>query len=116
MSSSHDAPSASQLLRRIGGLAAPTGLAVASQVGAMLAETWLAARQGTVALSAWAVVFPFTQAMGQMSAGAMGGGVVSAVARTLGARQPREAAELVAHATLIAMIAAALFMLGMVGF
>jgi Na+-driven multidrug efflux pump len=116
MNSTQDTPSVADLLRRIGGLAAPTALAVGSQVAAMLAETWLAARQGTVALSAWAVVFPFTQAMGQMSAGAMGGGVVSAVARTLGANQQREAAELVAHAVLIAMTAAVLFMLAMVGF
>jgi len=116
MQSPHESPPAGVLLRRIGVLAAPTGLAVASQVVAMLAETWLAARQGTVALSAWAIVFPFTQAMGQMSAGAMGGGVVSAVARTLGAGHQREAAELVAHAVLIALTAAALFMIGLVVF
>lgn len=106
----------SLLLRRIFSLAAPTTLAVALQVVAMLAETWLAARQGTLALSAWAVVMPFTQLMGQMSAGAMGGGVVSAVARTLGAGKREEAAELVAHAVLIALFAAGLFMLGLAVF
>lgn len=103
----------SELLRRIFVLAAPTTLAVALQVGAMLAETWLAARQGTLALSAWAVVMPFAQLMGQMSAGAMGGGVVSAVARTLGAGRREEAAELVAHALLIALAAAAMFMIAL---
>lgn len=107
---------ASLLLRRIFSLAAPTTLAVALQVIAMLAETWLAARQGTMALSAWAVVMPFTQLMGQMSAGAMGGGVVSAVARTLGAGKRQEAAELVTHALLIALSAAALFVLGLAVF
>jgi len=105
-----------ELLRRIFALAAPTTLAVVAQVGAMLGETWLASRQGTLALSAWAVVMPFTQLMGQMSAGAMGGGVVSAVARTLGAGKREEAAQLVAHALLIALAAAALFMLGLVAF
>ncbi len=104
---------ASELLRRIFALAAPTTLAVALQVIAMLAETWLAARQGTLALSAWAVVMPFTQLMGQMSAGAMGGGVVSAIARTLGAGKREEAAALVAHALLIALVFAALFILGL---
>ena len=111
-----EAAPVSVLLRRIFSLAAPTTLAVALQVIAMLAETWLAARQGTLALSAWAVVMPFTQLMGQMSAGAMGGGVVSAVARTLGAGKRQEAAELVAHAVLIALGAAALFMLGLAVF
>lgn len=106
----------SLLLRRISSLAAPTTLAVALQVLAMLAETWLAARQGTLALSAWAVVMPFTQLMGQMSAGAMGGGVVSAVARTLGAGKRDEAAALVAHAVLIALVFAALFILGLAVF
>ena len=104
---------ASELLRRIFALAVPTTLAVALQVIAMLAETWLAARQGTLALSAWAVVMPFTQLMGQMSAGAMGGGVVSAIARTLGAGKREEAAALVAHALLIALVFAALFILGL---
>ena len=116
MDSTLDSPPISALLRRIFSLAAPTSLAVALQVTAMLAETWLAARQGTLALSAWAIVFPFVQAMGQMSAGAMGGGVVSAVARTLGAGQRREAAALVAHALVIALALASLFMLGMVVF
>ena len=102
-----------ELLRRIFSLAAPTSLAVVAQLVATLAETWLAARQGTMALSAWAVVMPFTQLMGQMSAGAMGGGVVSAVARTLGAGKRDEAAALTLHAVLIALAAAALFILGL---
>ena len=72
--------------RRIGRLAAPTSLVAALQVFGQLAETWLAARQGTAALAAWAVVLPFALLMQQASAGAMGGGVVSAVARALGAK------------------------------
>lgn len=104
------------LLCRIFALAAPTSLAVVLQVIALLAETWLAARQGTLALSAWVVVMPFTQLMGQMSAGAMGGGVVSAVARTLGAGKREEAAALVTHALLIALGAAGVFVLGLAVF
>jgi Na+-driven multidrug efflux pump len=102
-------PSHAVLLRRIGKLAAPTTLVVALQVIGQLAETWLAARQGTAALAAWAVVLPFALLMQMASAGAMGGGVVSAVARSLGAKQPDQAAALVLHALLIACVAGILF-------
>ncbi len=92
-------------------LAAPTALVSFLQVAAQLVETWLAARQGTAALAGWAVVLPFALLMQMMSAGAMGGGVVSAIARALGAGRRDEAAALVVHAALIALVAAALFAL-----
>lgn len=41
------------LLRQIGALAAPTTALSLLQVGAQLAETVLAARQGTAALAGW---------------------------------------------------------------
>lgn len=96
-------------LGRVLALAAPTTLLVATQVVAQLIEPWLAARQGTVALAGWAVVLPFTLLLSQMSAGAMGGGVVSAIARALGARKPEEAAALAIHALVIATLGAILF-------
>ena len=102
-------PAVRELLRRILALAAPTTMVVLLQAGGQLAETWLAARQGTAALSAWAVVLPFALMMQQMSAGAMGGGVVSAIARTLGAGNREEASALVVHALIIAATAALLF-------
>lgn len=102
-------PPHAEILRRIGKLAAPTTLVVALQVIGQLTETWLAARQGTAALAAWAVVLPFALLMQMASAGAMGGGVVSAVARSLGAKQPDQAAVLVLHALLIACAAGLLF-------
>ena len=107
-------PSHAVLLRRIGKLAAPTTMVVALQVIGQLAETWLAARQGTAALAGWAVVLPFALLMQMASAGAMGGGVVSAVARALGAKQPDLASALVLHAVLIALAAGLLggFLLG----
>lgn len=61
------------------------------------------------------MVLPFALLMQMASAGAMGGGVVSAVARSLGARQPDQAAELVLHALLIATSAGALFALLLAG-
>ncbi|MBB5691346.1 multidrug transporter MatE [Roseomonas alkaliterrae] len=96
-------------LRRILALAAPTTLLVATQVAAQLIEPWLAARQGTLALAGWSLVLPFALLLSQMSAGAMGGGVVSAIARALGAGRPEEAAALATHALIIACAGAALF-------
>lgn len=104
------------ILRRILALAAPTSANAALQIAAQVAETWLAARQGTIALAAWAVVLPFVLLMQQMSTGAMGGGVVSAVARALGARRRDEAAALVLHALLIALGAGLVFAVALAGF
>lgn len=98
-------------LAQILALAAPTSLLVATQIVAQLIEPWLAARQGQVALAGWAVVLPFTLLLSQMSAGAMGGGVVSAIARALGGGKRDEAAALAFHALFIATAGAALFAL-----
>ncbi len=103
---------ASALLRQIGALAAPTTLLSMLQVGAQLAETVLAARQGTAALAGWAVMLPFALLLAQMSTGAMGGGVVSAVARALGAERRDQASALVLHAMLIATGGGLLFAVG----
>lgn len=90
-------------LRAILTLAAPTALGSVLQAAAQLVEMALAARQGTAALAGWAVVLPFALLMQMMSAGAMGGGVVSAIARSLGSGRRDQAAALVLHACLIAM-------------
>ena len=58
------------LLSRILALAAPTSLVALLQIIAQLAETWIAARQGTAALAGWAVVLPFALLLQQMSTGA----------------------------------------------
>jgi Na+-driven multidrug efflux pump len=98
-----------EIARRILALAAPTTLLSALQVAALLIETFLAARQGRAALAGWAVALPFALLLGQMSAGAMGGGVVSAIARALGAGRREEAARLAGHALAIATGFALLF-------
>ena len=84
-------PGTGVLARRILALAAPTTLGAAVQSACQLIEPWLAARQGTAALAGWAVVLPFALLMSQMSTGAMGGGIVSAIARALGAGRRDEA-------------------------
>jgi Na+-driven multidrug efflux pump len=104
-------PPAAELARRILALAAPTTLLSALQVAALLIETWIAARLGREALAGWAVVLPFALLLGQMSAGAMGGGVVGAISRALGAQRAEEAAALALHALLIALGFALLFVL-----
>lgn len=97
-------------------LAAPTTVLSLLQAAAVLVETVIAARLGREALAGYAVVLPFTLLLGQMSAGAMGGGVVSAIARALGAKRPEEASAMVLHALTIAMLFAAAFILAMVVF
>ncbi len=97
--------------RAILALAAPTALGSILQAAAQLAEMWLAARQGTAALAGWAVVLPFALLMQMMSAGAMGGGVVSAIARALGGGRRDEASALVLHAAWIALAGGLLFAL-----
>jgi len=98
-------------LRAILVLAAPTALGSMLQAAAQLAEMGLAARQGTPALAGWAVVLPFALLMQMMSAGAMGGGVVSAIARALGAGQREQASALVLQAVWIALVGGLLFAL-----
>lgn len=105
-----------RVLRNILRLAAPTGLIAILQAAAQLVETWLAARQGTAALAGWAVVLPFALLLQQMSTGAMGGGVVSAIARALGAGKRDDASALVLHALIIAVVAGLAFALALAGF
>ena len=102
------------IARAILALAAPTTVLSLLQAAALLAETVIAARLGRPALAGYAVVLPFSLLLGQMSAGAMGGGVVSAIARALGAKRPEEASAMVVHALAIAMLFAAGFLLAMV--
>jgi Na+-driven multidrug efflux pump len=110
------APPRPAVLRQILALAAPTALSSVLQVVAQIAETWLAARQGTAALAGWSVVLPFSLLMQQMSAGAMGGGVASAIARALGGGRRDEASALVLHAVLIAMVGGGIFAIALAGF
>lgn len=101
------------LMRQILQLAAPTTALSMLQVLAQLVETVLAARQGTAALAGWAVLLPFALLLAQMSTGAMGGGVVAAVARALGGQRRDEASALVLHAMLIATAFGAVFAVGL---
>jgi putative MATE family efflux protein len=97
-------------------LAAPNVLNVAMQSLVSIADGWFVGQLGTVELAALALVFPTQMALGQMSAGAMGGGVSSSVARALGSGNRAAAEAAAAHALAIALGMAALFAVTFVGF
>jgi putative MATE family efflux protein len=72
-----------------------------AQAATGLIETWFVAKLGTNALAGMALVFPGVMLMQMISAGAMGGGISSAIARALGAGRREEADALVMHALVI---------------
>ncbi|SDS58727.1 putative efflux protein, MATE family [Halopseudomonas sabulinigri] len=82
-------------------MAWPNVLIMCAQASTGLIETWWVAKLGTDALAGMALVFPGVMLMQMMSAGAMGGGISSAVARALGAGRRGDANALVWHALLI---------------
>jgi putative MATE family efflux protein len=97
-------------------LAAPNALSVAMQSLVSISDAFFIGQLGTVDLAALALVFPSQMALGQMSAGAMGGGISSSVARAMGSGN-REAAEAAAaHGLVIALGMAVLFAVAFVGF
>ncbi len=87
---------------RIARLAAPGIVLAAFQIAASIADTHFVGRAGTAPLAGLALVFPLVMFMQMTSAGAMGGGVSSAIARALGAGRHADARSLVAHALVIA--------------
>lgn len=82
-------------------LSAPNVLAMLMQVLVGIAETIYIGRLGTTPLAAMALVFPFLMLAQQLSAGAMGGGVSSAISRALGAADLPRASTLALHAMAI---------------
>lgn len=82
-------------------LAWPNVLVMLAQAATGLIETWFVARLGTDALAGMALVFPVLMLTQMISAGAMGGGISSAIARALGAGRREEADALVLHAIVI---------------
>ncbi|HYR65608.1 MAG TPA: MATE family efflux transporter [Reyranella sp.] len=97
-------------------LSAPNVLNVAMLSLVSVADSWFVAQLGIVDLAALAVVFPTQMALGQMSAGAMGGGISSSVARALGSGNRAAAEAAAAHALAIALGMAGLFAVVFVGF
>jgi putative MATE family efflux protein len=82
-------------------LAWPNVLVMVAQASTGLIETWWVSHLGADALAGMALVFPGFMMMGMLSAGAIGGGIASAVARALGAGRRDDADALVLHALVI---------------
>jgi putative MATE family efflux protein len=85
-------------------LSIPNVLAMTVAVLVGIAETWYVGQLGTVSLAAMALVFPFSMLTQMMSAGAMGGGVSSAISRALGAADVDRAKTLALHALVIGVV------------
>ena len=82
-------------------LAFPNTVAMFGSTLVAVAETSYIGRLGTEPLAGIALVFPFAMLTQMMSAGAMGGGVSSAISRALGAGNRDRAATLALHAAII---------------
>jgi putative MATE family efflux protein len=78
---------------------------------AAVAETSYVGRFGSPALAGMALVFPFVMLQTMLSAGAMGGGVSSAISRALGAGEPARANALAVHALWIALAMGTIYLL-----
>ncbi|HYS13057.1 MAG TPA: MATE family efflux transporter, partial [Burkholderiaceae bacterium] len=102
-----DAPILSTILR----LTAPGLVLALFQTAVSVADTYFVGRLGTDSLAGLALAFPLVMLLQMLSAGAMGGGVSSAIARALGANERAQARSLVAHALVIAAVAGAIFTL-----
>ena len=104
-----EAPIAPTLLR----LAIPNVITTVVQASTGLIETYFIGKLGTDALAGVALVFPGVMLMQMMSAGAMGGGVSSAIARALGSGRREDADATILHALIIAAGFAAFFSIAM---
>ena len=93
------APVAATLVK----LAAPNLLGMVATTAVSIAETAYLGHLGAEPLAAAALVLPFIMLMGMMSAGAMGGGVSSAISRALGAGNEARARDLARHALVIGL-------------
>jgi len=104
-----EAPIAATLVR----LAAPNVLVMLVQASLGLIETYFVGWLGTDALAGITLVFPALMLMQMMSAGAVGGGISSSVARALGGGRREDADRLVVHALAISIGFAAVFSVAM---
>lgn len=94
-------------------LATPNILVMFAQASVGLVETFFVGKLGTDPLAGVALVFPVVMLMQMMSAGAMGGGISSAIARALGGGRHADANALALHALVIALVFGLVFMIAL---
>src|ERR1700730_7455287 len=85
-------------------LAWPNVAVMLAQASTGLIETLWVSRLGTDALAGMALVFPGFMMMQMLAAGAMGGGISSAIARALGGRRRGDADALILHAIIVNVV------------
>jgi len=90
-------------------MAWPNILVMGAQAATGLIETWFVSRLGIDALAGMALVFPGFMMMQMLSAGAVGGGISSAIARALGSARRDDANALVMHAIVVNVALGLLF-------
>lgn len=103
------APILPQMLR----FAAPNLAAMSFSTAAATVETYYFGRLGVQQLAGHAIVFPLIMLQHMMSAGALGGGVSSAVSRTLGAGQTDKLRSMGLHALVIGIVFGLAFAIGL---
>jgi putative MATE family efflux protein len=96
-------------------MAAPNVLVMIVQASVGLIETYFIGWLGTDSLAGVALVFPAVMLMQMMSAGAMGGGISSAIARSLGAGRREDADALALHALAIGVLFGLVFTIAVLG-
>jgi putative MATE family efflux protein len=89
-------------------LALPNIVVMVVQAAIGLIEMYFVAKLGLDALAGMALVFPLLMLLQMVSAGAMGGGILSAVARALGSGERGRAGVLAWHAVAITIVLGAL--------
>jgi putative MATE family efflux protein len=99
------------ILPTLARLALANALAMAFSALVAVFETAYVGRLGAAPLAGIALVFPFAMMSQTMSAGAMGGGVSSAISRAMGAGDRERAADLAWHAALIGLCGGLMFLL-----
>jgi len=106
----------SPILPTLTRLAAPNMISMLAIAMVAVAETAYVGLLGVPSLAAMAMVFPMVMLQQMMSAGAMGGGVSSAIARALGAGDDVRAQALALHAVIIGASVAVVFSIIFLGF
>jgi putative MATE family efflux protein len=85
-------------------LSVPNVIVMVVQTSIGLIETYFVAKLGLDALAGMALVFPLYMLLQMVTAGAMGGGILSAVARALGSGQRDRANDIVWYAVAITIV------------
>ena len=111
-----DALLSAPLLPTLLRFALPNMVAMVATALAAIAETTYVGSFGVASLAGMALVFPMVMFQMMLSAGAMGGGVSSAVSRAFGAGDPARANALAVHALWIGVAAGTVYMALMLAF